>query len=317
MLNLFWLALGLVLLTGGGEALVRGALALARRAGVSPLLAGLVIVGFGTSAPELVVSLEAALNNQPDIALGNVVGSNIANILLILGLSGLILPLSVQRNALKRDGFAMLGATGLFLLFAWNGALTRTDGLMMLVALAAYLIWSYRTERVQPDAPEVALHQAESEELTHVPPSLPLSLLSAIGGLVLLILGARAFLTGAVGIGQWLGVPEAIIGLTLVAVGTSLPELAVSLIAVLRRHGDVAVGNILGSNIFNILAILGVSSIIQPLPLAGRLMLIDQWVMLAVALALVGFLITGLRLNRVEAGILLGGYVIYVASMAV
>ena len=310
------LLVGLALLTLGGDGLVRGAVALAARWGVSPLLAGLVIVGFGTSSPELVVSLQAALGQSPDIALGNVIGSNIANILLILGICGLILPLTVQANALRRDGLAMVGATLFFLLLVRDGSLGRPDGLMFLVALAAYLVWSYRTERVHPEGPEVALHQAEADAVRPRPQALWLSWLFTLGGLALLLVGARLFLWGAVAVGEWLGIPQTLIGLTLVAVGTSLPELAVSLIAVLRREADVAVGNILGSNIFNILAILGVSSMVQPLPLAGRLLAVDQWVMLAAALALVLFLLTGRRLNRFEAAALLGGYVVYVAFMA-
>ncbi|WP_286805551.1 MULTISPECIES: calcium/sodium antiporter [unclassified Marinimicrobium] len=316
-MDFVWLLLGLALLTGGGDTLVRGAVALATRWGVSPLLAGLVIVGFGTSSPELVVSLQAALENTPDIALGNVIGSNIANILLILGLCGLVLPLTVHTNALKRDGLAMVAATVFALLIMRDGALGFTDGVMFLVALAVYLIWSYRTERVDPLGPEAELHKAEAASVTHRPQALWLSVAMTLGGLVLLIVGARLFLRGAVGIGEWLGIPEALIGLTLVAVGTSLPELAVSLIAVLRRQADVAVGNILGSNIFNLLGILGVSAVIQPLPLAGRLLAIDQWVMLAAVLALMAFLLTGKRLNRVEAGVLLAGYVVYVGFMAV
>ncbi len=161
------------------------------------------------------------------------------------------------------------------------------------------------------------LHKAEAASVTPRPQALWLSVVMTLGGLVLLIIGARLFLRGAVGIGEWLGIPEALIGLTLVAVGTSLPEMAVSLIAVLRRQADVAVGNILGSNIFNLLGILGISAIIQPLPLAGRLLTIDQWVMLAAALALMAFLVTGKRLNRIEAGVLLAGYVVYVGFMAV
>lgn len=316
MLHLLWLLVGLGLLTVGGESLVRGALAAGKRLGVSPLLAGLVIVGFGTSAPELVVSVGAAIGNQPDIALGNVIGSNIANILLILGLAGLIMPLTVHRNSLARDGIAMLGATILFLLLARDG-LGTLDGVMFLVALAAYLLWSYRTERVAPQGPEAELHRAEADELVLVPVSVPWTLLLVIGGLVLLIGGARLFLLGAVGLGELLGVPEAIIGLTVVAVGTSLPELAVSIIAAIRRHADVAVGNILGSNIFNVLGILGVSALLQPLPLAGRMLAIDQWVMLGAALLLLAFLLSGLRLNRVESGILLAVYVGYVASMTI
>ncbi len=317
VIHLLLLASGLVLLVLGAESLVRGALAAARRLGVSPLLAGLVIVGFGTSTPELVVSVGAAMSAQPDIALGNVIGSNIANILLILGLSGLIMPLRVHRNSLARDGLAMLSATALFLILAYDGALAFLDGMVFLVALAAYLAWSYRTERVQPGSAGAELHRAEADELVRVPASVVWTLVWIVGGLGFLIGGARLFLTGAVGLGETLGVPPAIVGLTVVALGTSLPELAVSVVAALRGHADVAVGNVLGSNILNILGILGLSAVLQPLSLAGRMLVIDQWVMLVAALLLLIFLLSSLRLNRIEAGVLFAAYLGYVASMTV
>lgn len=315
MLDIFWLLVGLVLLTIGGEALVRGALAAARRMGVSPLLAGLVIVGFGTSSPELVVSLQAALNGSPDIALGNVIGSSIANILLILGLSALIMPLVVNIKSLRRDGLTMLFATLLFMALASFGGLGRFEGGVMLIALAAYLVWAYRTEREDISSPEAQLHKAESEEIELLPMSIPLTLLATVGGLIMLVVGANRFLLGAVGLGETLGVPEAVIGLTMVAVGTSLPELAVSIIAAIRKHADVAIGNIIGSNIFNILCILGISSIITPLPLTGRLLEIDQFVMLAAAAGLLLFLFFGLRLSRIKGALLILGYVAYIATM--
>lgn len=315
MIHVMWLLVGLVLLTGGGEALVRGALAAAKRIGISPLLAGLVIVGFGTSAPELVVSLQAALTGEPEIAIGNVVGSNIANILLILGLSALIMPLVTHPQCLKRDGLTMLFATLLFMGLASFGGLSLIDGVLMLAVLAVYLVWAYRTEREDTAGPEAQLHKAEAEEIEMLPMSVPMTLLATIGGLAMLIFGANRFLLGAVGLGETLGVPDAIIGLTVVAVGTSLPELAVSIVAAIRKHADVAVGNIIGSNIFNILCILGISSIITPLPLEGRLFEIDQFVMLAAAAVLLLFLYFGLRLSRLKGAILLLGYVAYIAAM--
>ncbi|HTF97909.1 MAG TPA: calcium/sodium antiporter [Cellvibrio sp.] len=315
MIHLMWLLLGLVLLTIGGEALVRGALAAAKRIGISPLLAGLVIVGFGTSAPELVVSLQAALNQEPEIAVGNVVGSNIANILLILGLSALIMPLVTHIQCLKRDGLTMLFATLLFMGLASIGGLDRVDGVVLLAVLVVYLIWAYRTEREDTSSPEAQLHKAEADEIEMLPMSVPMTLLATIGGLAMLIFGANRFLLGAVGVGESLGVPDAIIGLTVVAVGTSLPELAVSIVAAVRKHADVAVGNIIGSNIFNILCILGISSLINPLPLHGRLLEIDQFVMLAAAVGLLLFLFFGLRLSRMKGALLLLGYVAYIAAM--
>lgn len=313
MIHLFWLFVGLVLLTVGGESLVRGALAAAKRIGVSPLLAGLVIVGFGTSAPELVVSLQAAIAGKPDIAIGNVVGSNIANILLILGISAILMPLVTHVRCLRRDGLTMLAATLIFMGLASFGGLGRIEGIVMLLCLAGYLTWAYRTER--EDSPEGQLHQAEADEIELMPMSIPVTLLTTIGGLALLIIGANRFLLGAVGLGDALGVPEAIIGLTVVAVGTSLPEMAVSIIAAIRKHADVAVGNIIGSNIFNILCILGISSTITPLPLNGRLFYIDQFVMLGAAVILLLFLFFGLSLSRVKGAALLLGYIVYIAAM--
>jgi len=315
MMHFVWLLVGLILLTVGGEALVRGALAAARRLGVSPLLAGLVIVGFGTSAPELVVSLQASLNGQPDIAVGNVIGSNIANILLILGISAIIMPLVTHIQCLRRDGLVMLAATVLFMLLSSFNGLDRIEGIVFLVVLASYLVWAYRTEKDDTKSPEAELHIAEAAEIEVVPMNIFLTLLAIVGGLAMLILGANRFLLGAVGLGQTLGVPEAIIGLTVVAVGTSLPELAVSIVAAIRRHADVAVGNIIGSCIFNLLCILGISSVITPLPLQGRLLQIDQFVMLGATGLLLAFLFFGLRVSRVKGAVLLGAYITYIAMM--
>lgn len=311
MVNILYLAIGIGLLTVGGEGLIRGSLAAAKRLGVSPLLSGLVIVGFGTSAPELVVSVDAALNQQPDIAIGNVVGSNIANVLLILGTCALITPLAVKPLALRRDAVTVVAASILFLILVGGSALRRADAVIFLMALMAYLIWAYRSERFH-DAPASELHQAEAEELTALPKSLIWTVMNVIAGLLLLIAGSRVLLKGAVGIAEQLGVSEAVIGLTLVAVGTSLPELSISVIAALRRHADVAVGNVLGSNIFNLLGILGVSALLQPLPVHARILQFDQWVMLGTSILLLVFLYTGRCLSRVEGGILLVGYSVYV-----
>ncbi len=311
-MNFLFLVLGVVLLTVGGEALIRGALAASQRLGISPLLSGIVIVGFGTSAPELVVSIDAALNSQPDIAIGNVVGSNIGNILLILGLCALITPLAVKPLALRRDAATVITASLLFLVLVLAGGSTlgRVDGVILLIALVTYLVWAYWSERYHA-APSAELHKAEAEELTTLPKSVGWIVVAVITGLLLLISGSQVLLMGAVGIAQHFGVSEAVIGLTLVAVGTSLPELSISVIAALRRHTDVAVGNVLGSNIFNLLGILGVSALLQPLPVHARILQFDQWVMLATALLVLLFLYTGRRISRLEGGILLIGYGLY------
>ena len=312
MLNIMLLLLGVVLLTCGGEALIRGALAAARRLDVSPLLTGIVIVGFGTSAPELAVSVDAAVNGRPDIAIGNVVGSNIGNILLILGICALITPLAVKPLALQRDAVVVVAASVLFLVLVGGSALGRADAAIFLVALLAYLVLAYWSERYYA-APSAELHQAEAEELSAVPKSVLWTVVAVFLGLILLIGGSQVLLLGAVGIAEHFGVSEAVIGLTIVAVGTSLPELSISVIAAIRRHADVAVGNILGSNIFNLLGILGISALLQPLPVHARILQFDQWVMLGTSLLLLLFLYTGRRLSRVEGGLLLIGYGIYVA----
>jgi cation:H+ antiporter len=309
--NLIFLLLGIVLLTAGGEALIRGSLAAAKRLGVSPLLSGLVIVGFGTSAPELVVSVNAAIEGRPDIAIGNVVGSNIGNILLILGICALITPLVVKPLALRRDAVTVVAASILFLILVGGSALGRQDAAIFLVALLMYLAWAYWSERFH-GAPSGEVHKAEANELSTVPKTVLWMVVAVVLGLLLLIGGSQVLLMGAVGIAEHFGVSEAVIGLTLVAVGTSLPELSISVIAAIRRHADVAVGNILGSNIFNLLGILGVSALLQPLPVSERILQFDQWVMLGTSLLLLIFLYTGRRLSRVEGGILLLSYGAYV-----
>ncbi|WP_412971891.1 calcium/sodium antiporter [Glaciecola sp. MF2-115] len=309
MVNLFFVLLGVGLLTLGGEALIRGSLAASKRFGVSPLLSGLVIVGFGTSAPELVVSVNAALNQQPDIAIGNVVGSNIGNIFLILGICALIAPMTIKPLALRRDAVTVVAASILFLVLVGGSSLGRADGMFLLFALLIYLVWAYRSERIH--APSAQLNIAEAEEVQELPKSIAWTLTAVIIGLLLLISGSQVLLIGAVGIAENLGVSEAVIGLTLVAVGTSLPELSISVIAALRRHADVAIGNILGSNIFNLFGILGVSALLQPLPVNVRILQFDQWVMLGSAILLFLFLYTGRRLNRLEGAVLLTAYVVY------
>lgn len=312
MLNLLFVAIGVLLLTSGGEALIRGALAAAHRLGISPLLSGLIIVGFGTSAPELVVSIEAALSERPDIAIGNVVGSNIGNSMLILGICALITPLAVKPLVLQRDGVTVVAASVLFLVLVGGNALERSDAAIFLLALAAYLLWAYWTER-SGAVPSAEMHIAEGKEVTALPKTTLWIVMAVVLGLGLLIVGSQVLLKGAVGIAESLGVSEAVIGLTLVAVGTSLPELSISVIAAFRRHADVAIGNILGSNIFNLLGILGISALLQPLPVHARILQFDQWVMLGTSLILLFFLYTGRRLSRFEGGLLLLGYGAYIA----
>lgn len=311
MSDVLFLVLGLILLTVGGELLIRGALGVAHRFGISPLLSGLVIVGFGTSAPELVVSMDAALSQRPDIALGNVIGSNIGNIFLILGVCAVTAPLTVKPSALRRDGFMVLVTSLLFIGLAWDLVLSRVEAAILLLILVCYLISAYRSER-KGQTPESKLHIDESKELTRLPRKSLLVVFAVTSGLGFLIGGAQLFLSGAVGIAQSLDVSQALIGLTIVAVGTSLPELTISIIATIRRHADVAVGNILGSNIFNLLGILSLSAVLQPIPIHQRIVIFDQWVLVLSSIILVIFLYSGSRLSRIEGALLIVAYSLYV-----
>ncbi|MET4732253.1 cation:H+ antiporter [Thalassospira sp. MBR-102] len=269
---------GLVGLFFGGEALVRGSVGIAQRLAMPPLLIGLTVVGFGTSTPELLVSVDAALRGASDIALGNVVGSNIANILLIVGVSALVWPIRVSGDTLKRDTAVMMAAAIILVPIFAFGMMGRVAGGILFVSLVAYLVFAYRQSRNAP--------VADDSDLPVPARGLWLSLIWVIGGLVALMFGARFMVDGAVTIARTFGVSEAFIGLTVVAVGTSLPELATSLIAAFRKQSEIAIGNIVGSNIFNILGILGLTAIITPIPVASRFLTFDLPIMIAVSLVL-------------------------------
>jgi cation:H+ antiporter len=297
-----FLFIGLIGLFFGGEALVRGSVGIARRMEIPPLLIGLTVVGFGTSTPELLVSVDAAWRGVPDIALGNIVGSNIANILLIVGLSALVWPIKVMGATLRRDTAVMMAAALVLLPVFAMGQLGRPAGLILVVGLAAYLVWAYR----QPG------EAVEDEVGVPTPASTLVSVLWVIGGLVALMVGARFLVDGAVNIARGYGISEAFIGLTIVAVGTSLPELATSLIAAFRRQSEIAIGNIVGSNIFNVLGILGVTALIAPIPVASRFLTFDLPVMITVSLVLTALLLTRPVIGRGIGVAMLAGYVVYV-----
>ena len=307
---------GLVLLALGGEFLVRGAVGMASRLGISPLLAGLTIVGFGTSMPELATSVQAALGGSPGIALGNVVGSNIANILLVLGISAVIAPMAVNPSSFKRDAIAMGGAallaTGAVLL----GIVGMVPGIILLAALVGYIWWAYKSESASHDA-EAHRHEAEAEDRP-VPPDTGPVILSGmiIAGLAAAIFGAGLLVDGATVLASAAGVSESVIGLTVVAIGTSLPELIACVIAVLRKHADVALGNIVGSNIYNLCGILGATAIIHPIEVPAEIARIDIWVMLAVTALLIVQLRSGWRLSRIEGALLVTLYCAYTAFLA-
>jgi cation:H+ antiporter len=307
----YWLAGGgLALLFLGGEMLVRGSVGLARRLRVSPLLIGLVVVGFGTSTPELMVSLEAALQGQPDIAVGNVVGSNIANILLVLGVAALIYPIHCPPKVVYRDGLAMIVASLVLVGFGARRQIAAWQGGLMVTVLVVFIGYSYWTEKYRM-APSATLHQHEAEAIKAGTRPLWVYAISLGVGLTAIMSGASMLIDGAVTIARAAGIPEAVIGLTLVAIGTSLPELATSMNAAVRKHADVAIGNILGSNMFNILSILGFTALVTPIPISPEI-IDDIWIMMGVAVMLLPALLTGHRLSRAEAVLFLTAYAVYI-----
>ena len=306
--TLLILILGLVLLYFGAEGLVRGSSSLALRLGVGPLLVGLTVVAFGTSTPELVVSLKAAYLGQGDISVGNVVGSNICNIGLILGFSALIIPIKVASQIVRIDTPIMIATTALAMALLYDGSLSRVEGVILFALLLAYVLFSIRLAKKQSSDP---LAGEFSEEIKVTKQGVWTDIVFIAGGLVMLVLGARFLVDAAIDIAKAAGLSEAVIGLTIVAVGTSLPEFATSLVAALKKEADIAVGNVVGSNIFNILGILGISAGVTPLTSSG-ITSIDLWVMAAFAIVLWIFSRTGFRITRAEGLVMLAGYAGYV-----
>ena len=310
-LDLAALAGGLALLVVAASVLVRGAAALALRLGLTPLVVGLTVVAFGTSAPELVVSVQAALAGAGGIAVGNVVGSNIANVGLVLAAAVLLRPLAADASLFRRDLPAVVAVTALAALLLADRQLGRWEGAALVAGLVAYLVWSVRAARSAPPALEVEL---VPEVATEAPAWRSLLLVAA--GLAGLVVGADLFVDAAVRLAEAAGVSNAVIGLTVVAVGTSLPELATTLVASLRGESEIAVGNVVGSNLFNLLGILGAAALVRPLVAPG-LELVDVGVMGAFTVALVLMLWTGRRLVRAEGAVLLAGYLGYMVYLTV
>jgi cation:H+ antiporter len=307
---IFAVLAGLALLYFGGEALVKGSASAALKLGLTPLVVGLTIVAFATSSPELVVCLDSALNGYGAIAVGNVVGSNILNIGLILGLSALVCPIGVQVQLIRFDVPVLIFAS---LLSAWmlrDITVGRIEGAVLLTGLIGYVLFAVLQAR-REHAPQVAGEFAEG--VPKPSRALRIDLLLIIGGLALLVAGGRVLVMGAVTVARELGMSEALIGLTIVAAGTSMPEMATSIVAALRREPDIAIGNILGSNVFNLFGILGASALTMPLSAQG-VATVDLAVMIGFAVALLPLLWSGFTLNRLEGALLLlayGGYVFY------
>ena len=299
---------GIGVLYFGAEWLVRGAARLAAALGVRPIVVGLTIVSFGTSAPELVVCGLAAWGGNPDLAVGNVMGSNLANLGLILGLTALMRPLDVAARVVSREVPLMLLATLSLYPLAWDGGLSRGDGAILLVGLAAYLLFVFRS--VDEESEEV-LHEYEEFVEASAHPGLqvdPKDVLQVVAGCGGLVLGGWAIVEGAVSVGTALGVSQVVIGLTVVAVGTSLPELATSLVATVRQEADIAVGNIIGSNIFNVLGILGTSALIEPIAFAEQILVRELPAVLILSFLVLPFVWSGWQIRRWEGAVLLGSY---------
>ena len=312
---------GLVLLVWSADRFIDGASATARHFGMSPLLVGMVIVGFGTSAPEMVVSVLAALDNSPGIALGNAYGSNITNIALILGVTALISPIAVQKQIVRTEMPMLLGVTALAAWQLWDGMLSLTDGIVLLVMLAAYMTWTIWQNLKGTE--QLAAEYAEELDKTTPPAPLYKSIFWLVLGLVLLVLSSRLLVWGAVTIAQGLGVSDLIIGLTVVAVGTSLPELASSIAAARKGEHDIALGNIIGSNLFNTLAVVGLAAVIHPMQVTPEILNRDVAIMAALTVLLLIFCIGQRtkhgqhvkwidgRIGRIKGGVLLAGYIAY------
>jgi len=308
-----FLLLGLALLVVGAEVLVRGASRLASALGISPLVIGLTVVAFGTSSPELAVSVQSALSGNADIALGNVVGSNIFNILLILGLSAVVIPLTVSRQLIRFDVPIMILASILVLVFGWNGSIGRLEGLLLFAGVITYTVVLIRMSRKET---RLAQDEFEKEYTPDEKPTLVQNLKNGvlvIAGLGLLVLGSDWLVESAVAIAQFFGVSNLVIGLTVVAAGTSMPELVTSIVAAKKGERDIAVGNIVGSNIFNILCVLGMSSAVstEGVTVSASALSFDIPVMILIALSCFPIFFTGMVISRYEGALFVFYYVAY------
>ena len=306
------MVLGLIALVAGGELLVRGASSLAATMRISPLVIGLTVVAFGTSSPELAVSVQSAIAENTDIAVGNVVGSNIFNVLFILGLSALIVPLAVASQLIRREVPLMIAVSVLALLLGLDGRIGRADGIGLFVVIIIYSVWCIRHSRGERKVVEEEFAKELPKPVADLAPLFFQGSLIVVG-LVLLVFGANWLVTGSVAIATRLGVSELVIGLTIVAAGTSLPELVTSILAAMRGERDIAVGNVVGSNLFNILCVLGLAGAVSPVgvEVSKTALRFDIPVMIAVAIACLPIFFTGNQISRWEGGLFLGFFVAY------
>lgn len=305
---------GLVYLLMGGDLLVRSAIGLSKRSGISPTLAGLTIVAAGTSAPEMMVSMYAALSGSAGLALGNVIGSNTANVLLVLGLPALIAPLSCREASVRSQTIFMAGVTVFFILLLHLGTLGWIEGLLLLSLLSGGFVLSIRGHFAMPGIdPQEAREQLEA--VLGIPGSKRLITVYGVVGTVMLPLGADLAVDGSTQIARSISVSEAVIGASVIAIGTSLPELSTTVVAAFHRNAGVAIGNVVGSNVLNILAIIGVTAVATPIPVDAALLAYDAWVMLAATVAILVFVLRGAVLGRVAGSAMLLFYLGYLASL--
>jgi len=303
---------GFVLLLSGAEVMLRGAVGIAEKLGISKLVVGMTVVAFGTSAPEFLVSLNAALSGSSGLAIGNLVGSNIANILLVTGVSGLLMPIIIDGGVFNRDGWVLLAGTSLFMILAFRREFDFIAGSVLLVFFLGFLFNSYLREK-DNFADQVEIY---GTDLKHHPHKILRLFVFLIIGFAGIIYGADILVEGGIGIARRFGISEAVIGLTIMAFGTSLPELAATIVSVIRKHADIAFGNIVGSNIFNIIGIIGVISLVTPLNVPTRLANFDMWVMLVATLILIPYMIgKKTQLNRLQASLMLSAYLVYIFSI--
>ncbi|NQV48077.1 MAG: calcium/sodium antiporter [Rhodospirillaceae bacterium] len=305
---------GFIFLLGGADILVRGAVGLAEKMNVSPLLIGMTIIAFGTSAPEFVVSLDAAMAGSSGMAIGNVIGSNMANMLLILGAAALVKPIVVKPYALMRDGISLLLGSLLFVWFCFSGDIGTWQGVVLVVVFAGFLGNTYYRE-VHGDDAAAEIHTQEVEEYKGLKTHRTIWM-AIMAGLAGVIYGAELLVAGGVQLATIHGVPDEVIGLTVLAIGTSLPELAASVVAAMRGHADVALGNVVGSNLFNAMPVIGIVAMVTPLSVPDQILNFDLWVMLAVTVGLIPFLVGGLRLGRPVAASFLVAYGLYIGAQA-
>ncbi len=301
---------GLLLLVIGGEVVVKGAVSVARRLDISTVVIGLTIVAFGTSAPEAVISLQASLSDHPDIALGNVIGSNLANMLLVVGTTAILWPILTHRQLARRDGTVMMAITLLVCFLGFDGEISRTDGAILLLMMVLYTLFTlYVAKQESADA---HLVEELEEEMQAPPKSMPVSLALVAGGIGLLVIGADVLITGASELARTFGISEAVIGVTIVAVGGSAPELVTSVVAAFRKHADIGLANIVGSNIFNLSGVVGLAGVAAPMAVAPQFIGFDAPILLGVTAIFFVVMLTAKKLGRLSGAAMFALYVAYI-----